>query len=93
MIKAVYDNLNSECKDNFTIGINDDVTNLSLECDDNFIINSKAKERLTENLKSSVIIVILIELIVCGVAVLLTNWIIKPVEKTFDKQKQFIEFQ
>lgn len=29
MIKAVYDNLKKEMKNNFTIGINDDVTNLS----------------------------------------------------------------
>lgn len=30
-IKAVYDMLNSEIKNNFTIGINDDITNLSLD--------------------------------------------------------------
>ena len=39
-IKAVYDMLNSDLKNNFTIGINDDVTNLSLDVDDNFKINN-----------------------------------------------------
>lgn len=46
MIKAVYDNLEKEMKNNFTIGINDDVTNLSLDYDDNFKINSGAYEML-----------------------------------------------
>lgn len=41
-IKAVYDMLASELKNNFTIGIVDDVTNLSLEVDPDFkITNSK----------------------------------------------------
>ena len=35
-IKAVYDNLNNEMINNFTIGINDDVTDLSLKVDNNF---------------------------------------------------------
>jgi pyruvate-ferredoxin/flavodoxin oxidoreductase len=38
-IKAVYDNLNDNAKENFTIGIIDDVTNLSLEVDNNFKIS------------------------------------------------------
>ncbi len=38
-IKAVYDFLNGECFQGFTVGINDDVTNLSLACDDNYHIN------------------------------------------------------
>ncbi|MEW6013460.1 MAG: pyruvate:ferredoxin (flavodoxin) oxidoreductase [Elusimicrobiota bacterium] len=42
MTKAVYDNLNSkEPKNNFTVGIKDDVTNLSLDWDDNFNVESK----------------------------------------------------
>ncbi|HOL63244.1 MAG TPA: pyruvate:ferredoxin (flavodoxin) oxidoreductase [Elusimicrobiales bacterium] len=42
MAKAVYDNLNSkEPKNNFTVGIKDDVTNLSLDWDDNFNVESK----------------------------------------------------
>jgi len=39
MVKAVYDNLENEMKNNFTVGINDDVTNTSLNCDANFDIN------------------------------------------------------
>ena len=45
-ILAVYNNLKKENKNNFTISINDDVTNLSLKTDDNFKIESKAKEYL-----------------------------------------------
>ncbi len=37
-IKAVYDMLNGELKNGFTIGIDDDVTNLSLDVDNNFKI-------------------------------------------------------
>lgn len=40
MIKAVYDNLNSKMKNNFTIGIKDDVTNLSLDYDSNFKLDN-----------------------------------------------------
>ncbi len=45
MIKAVYDNLKGELKNNFTIGIIDDVTNLSLAIDD-YKIDNKALEFL-----------------------------------------------
>ena len=40
MIKAVYDNLKTNMKNNFTIGINDDVTNLSLEVDSTFKLDN-----------------------------------------------------
>jgi len=33
-VKAVFDHLNAKCTHNFTVGINDDVTNLSLEITD-----------------------------------------------------------
>ena len=46
MIKAVYDNLNNEQKNNFTIGINDDVTNLSLNYDKEFKLNNDNYEML-----------------------------------------------
>ena len=46
MIKAVYDNLNNEKKNNFTIGINDDITNLSLEYDKEFKLDNKNYEML-----------------------------------------------
>ncbi|MDD3453352.1 MAG: pyruvate:ferredoxin (flavodoxin) oxidoreductase [Bacilli bacterium] len=39
MIKAVYDMLNQP-KNNFTIGIDDDVTNLSLKYDENYILKN-----------------------------------------------------
>lgn len=39
-IKAVYDMLASNLKNNFTIGINDDITDLSLVIDDNFKITN-----------------------------------------------------
>ena len=46
MIKAVYDNLNGKRINNFTIGINDDVTNLSLNYDKKFIIDNNDYEML-----------------------------------------------
>ena len=46
MIKAVYDNLNGKQKNNFTIGINDDVTNLSLDYDKEFKLDNNAFEML-----------------------------------------------
>ena len=46
-IKAVFDFINSENRHhNFTIGINDDVTNLSLKVENNFIIPSNMTEFL-----------------------------------------------
>ena len=46
MIKAVYDNLIGEKKNNFTIGIDDDVTNLSLDYDRNFHLNNHTYQML-----------------------------------------------
>ncbi|MEG0364589.1 MAG: pyruvate:ferredoxin (flavodoxin) oxidoreductase, partial [Erysipelotrichales bacterium] len=40
-MKAVYDHLIAEGHHNFTIGINDDVTNLSLPLDNNFFVPAK----------------------------------------------------
>ena len=39
-IKAIYDMLKTNLKNNFTVGINDDVTNLSLDLDSNFKIEN-----------------------------------------------------
>ncbi len=39
-IKAIYDMLSGDLKNNFTIGITDDITNLSLNIDDNFKITN-----------------------------------------------------
>ena len=41
MIKAVFDNLNDNPKNHFTVGIYDDVTNTSLDFDKSFITNPK----------------------------------------------------
>ncbi|MEG2379070.1 MAG: pyruvate:ferredoxin (flavodoxin) oxidoreductase [Bacilli bacterium] len=43
MIKAVYDMLLEKPINNFTVGIEDDVTNLSLKIDDNFKINNSTE--------------------------------------------------
>jgi len=46
-IKAVFDFMNSDKRHhNFTIGINDDVTNLSLDCDKDFVIPNNMTEFL-----------------------------------------------
>ncbi|MBR6113222.1 MAG: 2-oxoacid:acceptor oxidoreductase family protein, partial [Bacilli bacterium] len=42
-IKAVYDNLNGTFKNNFTIGIEDDVTNLSLDTDKSYKLGSSSE--------------------------------------------------
>lgn len=46
MIKAVYDNLSGDMKSNFTIGINDDVTNLSLNIDNSYKLDNNNYEML-----------------------------------------------
>ncbi|NCB48503.1 MAG: pyruvate:ferredoxin (flavodoxin) oxidoreductase, partial [Clostridia bacterium] len=39
MVKAVFDNLKTELKNNFTVGINDDITHTSLSIDNSFDID------------------------------------------------------
>ena len=46
MIKAVYDNLIGDKKNNFTVGINDDVTNLSLDYDSSFHLDNNTYQML-----------------------------------------------
>ena len=41
MIKGVYDFLDSKAHNNFTVGIDDDITNLSIKYDKNFVLPSK----------------------------------------------------
>ncbi len=41
MVKAVFDNLKTELKNNFTVGINDDITHTSLSMDNSFDINDE----------------------------------------------------
>lgn len=45
MVKSVYNHLDGKCTTNFTVGINDDVSNLSLPMDDPVVID---QEGLTE---------------------------------------------
>ena len=46
--------------------------------------------RLLFSLKFSILIFVLSELLIVYIVKMLTNWLIKPVEKSFLKQKQFI---
>lgn len=54
------------------------------------IDNTKSNERLKSIFKFSIILLILIEIISYLISLILSNWIIKPVEEAFDKQKQFV---
>lgn len=54
------------------------------------IDNSNSNDRLQNSLFSSFIIFSLLEIIIVICSNLLTKWIIKPVEDSFNKQKQFI---
>ena len=69
--------------DNYSYSIRE---NMSMTIIDNTI----AKQRLISILKTSIIIFICLEIIILIIAKKLTNWIIKPVIETFEKQKQFI---
>lgn len=54
------------------------------------IDNSIPQEKLISLLKTSIIIFILLEIVIIYVSFLITKWIIKPVEESFKKQKEFI---
>ena len=54
------------------------------------IDNTSIKEKLMQNLKTSILIFIVLEIVIIIGSKQLTNWIIKPVIETFNKQKQFI---
>ncbi len=67
--------------------------NYSYKKTDNIIVlvdNSETNRILINNLKISVLLVISIIIVTYIISLKLSNWIIKPVEETFDKQKQFI---
>lgn len=55
------------------------------------IDNTKTKAELIEMLKVSVLIFAILEMIIVISSNQITNWIIKPVEESFNKQKQFIQ--
>lgn len=54
------------------------------------INNSFVNQILISSLKNSFIIFILLEFFVIYISILLTKWLMKPVEEAFVKQKQFI---
>ncbi len=54
------------------------------------IDNSRAKAKLINLLKTSIMIFVLLEIVIIIVSVKITRWIIKPVEESFSKQKQFV---
>lgn len=54
------------------------------------IDNNDINKRLQSSLLTSIIIVIFVEIIILIISKILTSWIIKPVERSFMKQKQFI---
>ena len=56
-----------------------------------FIIdNSSIKSNLINSLKNSIIIFITLEILVIIISSAIMKWITKPVQESFDKQKQFI---
>ncbi len=52
--------------------------------------NSLAKERLIHLLYTSIFIFVIAEGLVVIIDKIITNWIVKPVNESFEKQKQFI---
>lgn len=70
--------------DNYSYSLSKDNTSLVI------IDNTNTKERLMQTLKTSIMIFIILEIVIVISSKLITNWIIKPVVETFNKQKQFI---
>lgn len=54
------------------------------------IDNTKSTENLRSSLFISLIICLILEILIIVISKVLTKWIIKPVEESFTKQKQFI---
>ncbi len=54
------------------------------------IDNSNIREILLNNLRNSLIIFIILEIIIIYISKLISNWIVKPIIETFNKQKDFI---
>lgn len=52
--------------------------------------NTFVKENLLTSLKNSIIIFIVFEILIIYISKLITIWITKPVNETFNKQKEFI---
>lgn len=54
------------------------------------INNTRVRNFLISNIVKSIVLFIVIELIILYASYMLTKWLIKPVEESFQKQKQFI---
>ena len=52
--------------------------------------NSNVKLNLKSSLENSIITFIILEMLVVLISSIITKWITKPVQESFDKQKQFI---
>ena len=52
--------------------------------------NTNIKLNLFNSLQSSLLIFIVLEIIIIFISKIITNWITKPAQDSFDKQKQFI---
>lgn len=70
--------------DNYSYSFSKDNTSLVI------IDNTNTREKLIQTLKTSIMIFIILEIVIVISSKLITNWIIKPVVETFNKQKQFI---
>lgn len=57
------------------------------------IDNENVKTELINLLKVSILIFIILEVVIVISSNQITNWIIKPVEESFTRQKQFIQLQ
>ncbi len=63
-----------------------------LDKNNNLIIidNSNINHRLSSLLRFSVLIFILLEVLAGYISIMLTRWLVRPVEETFNKQRQFV---
>lgn len=70
--------------DKYSYSLNKEHTSLVI------IDNNNTREKLMQTLKTSILIFVILEIVIIIASKQLTNWIIKPVLETFNKQKQFI---
>ncbi len=70
---------------NYSYAFNMDKTSLVI------IDNSATKVELVNALKISVLIFVILEFVIIIASNQITNWIIKPVEEAFTRQKQFVQ--
>lgn len=63
-----------------------------LDKNNNLIIidNSNINHRLSSLLRFSVLIFILLEILAGYISIMLTRWLVRPVEEAFNKQRQFV---